>query len=78
MKVIFNFGESSSMASVGILPPSTTFTPATVEIFNIRAGNMTAQGTIALKGMRFPEFDRNIVIEEHEFKTFSTPQEKRS
>ena len=61
------------MASVGILPPGAAVTPAPAKMVNKLAGTMTTKGTITLKDMRLPEFDRNRVIEEHEFTTFSTP-----
>ena len=61
------------MASVGILPPGAAVTPAPAEMVNTLAGTMTTKGTITLKGMRLPEFDRNRLIEQREFKTFSIP-----
>ena len=73
LKVLFDTGGSSAMVSVGILPPGATATPTPAEMVNALTGTMTTEGTITLKGMRFPEFDRNRVIEEHKFKTFSAP-----
>ena len=61
------------MASVDILPPGATATLAPAEMVNTLAGTIMIEGTLTLKGMRLPGFDRNRVIKEHKFKTFSAP-----
>ena len=58
LKVLFDTGESSSMAGVGILPHGTAVTPAPAEMINTLAGTMTTEGTITLKDMRLPKFEQ--------------------
>ena len=61
------------MASEKILPPGTTATPEPMEMVNTLAGHMTTQASVTMTGLRLPEFDRNIVIDQQKFKTFSGP-----
>lgn len=73
LKVLFNTGGSSSMVSVGNLPPDATVTLAPVKMVNTLAGTMTTEGIITLKGMRLPEFNHDRVIEEHKLQKCSAP-----
>ena len=61
------------MASKKVLPPGTVATPEPIEMVNTLAGHMTTEGSVTMTGLRLPEFDRNIVISDHKFKTFNGP-----
>ena len=61
------------MASVSVLPPGTVAPPEPIEMVNTLAGHMTTEGSVTMTGLRLPEFDRNIVIHEQKFKTFTGP-----
>ena len=61
------------MASVGVLPPGTTATPEPIQMVNTLAGHMTTEASVTMTGLRLPEFDRNIVIDERKFKIFTGP-----
>ena len=61
------------MASEAVLPPGTTVTPEPIEMVNTLAGHLTTEGSVTMKGLRLPEFDRNIQIEEQKFMTFKGP-----
>ena len=73
LRALLDSGGSSCMASVKVLPPGTTVTPEPMEMVNTLAGHMTTEGSVTMTGLRLPEFDRNIVINEQKFKTFNGP-----
>ena len=73
LRALLDTGGSCCMASEKILPPGTTATPEPIEMVNTLAGHMTTQASVTMTGLRLPEFDRNIVIDQQKFKTFSGP-----
>ena len=72
-RVLFDSGGTSSMAHKRVCPPGTNVTPKPARQVNTLAGHMTSAGTIQIDGMRLPEFDRNRVIDSHEFGVFDAP-----
>ena len=70
-KVLFDSGGTSSMLNVKALPEGVIPTKVEPQTVNTLAGHMTTNGKVKVTGMRLPEFDRNRVIEEHEFSTFN-------
>ena len=72
-KVLIDSGGTSSMLNEKSLPPGVTVTPVAPQTVNTLAGHMTTKGKVNVKSMRLPEFERNRIIEEHEFSTFKAP-----
>ena len=73
LRVLFDSGGTGSMAHRRVCPPGTEVTPTPTRQVNTLAGHLSSSGKIEIQGMRLPEFDRNRVIDSHEFGTFDTP-----
>ena len=73
LRVLYDSGGSRSMCHRRVLPRGATITQARDRMMmRTLAGNYSTLGTVILKGMRLPAFDKNRVISEHEFQVFDT------
>ena len=71
LRVLFDSGGSKSMLHRRILPRGATIDQTQgKQLMQTLAGNMAALGTVHMRGMRLPAFDKNRIIEEHEFHVF--------
>eukprot|EP00984_Skeletonema_dohrnii_P023617 scaffold12715_cov134-Skeletonema_dohrnii-CCMP3373.AAC.2 len=71
-KALLDTGSTISLAHKRILPDGTKADQLQGRtLVNTAAGVMAPIGTLTLDGIRLPEFDRNAVIETHQFQVFS-------
>mmetsp|Transcript_18443 Transcript_18443/g.31304 ORF Transcript_18443/g.31304 Transcript_18443/m.31304 type:complete len:1093 (-) Transcript_18443:1517-4795(-) len=74
LKCLFDTGGTKTMASSKILPMGATITPIEgATMCNTIAGNYHPKGKLTCEGLRFPEFDRNLVVDEVECLVFDAP-----
>eukprot|EP00984_Skeletonema_dohrnii_P029696 scaffold20538_cov78-Skeletonema_dohrnii-CCMP3373.AAC.1 len=74
LKCLFDTGGTKTMASSKILPMGATITPIEgATMCNTIAGNYHPMGKLTCEGLRFPEFDRNLVVDEVECLVFDAP-----
>ena len=73
LKVLFDSGGSKSMCHRRILPMGARIDqPRTRSLMRTLAGTYAPLGTVQMKGMRLPAFDKHRVIEEHQFHVFES------
>ena len=71
-KALVDTGSTTSLAHARILPDGTKADLLQGrQGINTAAGVMHPLGNLTIDGLRLPEFDRNAVIESHQFKVFS-------
>lgn len=61
------------MFNIKALAPGAVPTKVAAKTMSTLAGHMTTEGKVKLEGIRLPEFDRNRVVLEQDFNTFSAP-----
>ena len=71
LKVLYDSGGSKSMIKKSILPKGIMLTQNNSRmLMNTLAGTYAPLGSVELKGMRLPAFDKNRIIAEHDFMIF--------
>ena len=73
LKVLFDSGGSKSMCHKRVMPKGICIDqPKTKSLMRTLAGTYVPLGTIRMKGMRLPAFDKHRVIAEHQFHVFDS------
>lgn len=73
LRVLFDSGGSKSMWHRRAIPRHATITPQSSKMqMRTLAGNYSPLGTIEAKDLRLPAFDKNRVINDHEFHVFDS------
>ena len=65
LRVLFDSGGSRSMIHKRVLPGGARVDQSGKQMFNTLAGAYASQGSVGLRGMRLPAFDKNRVIAQH-------------
>ena len=75
LRVLFDSGGSTSMIHRRAMPKGTriTQTQESRTMMNTLAGPYAPLGSASAKGLRIPAFDKNRVIDQHEFLVFDAP-----
>ena len=74
LRVLYDSGESKSTAKKNVLPKGVRLDangPTT--LMNTLAGPYAPLGSVYIKGIRLPAFDKNRIIDEHNFMVFDQP-----
>ena len=74
LRVLYDSGGSKSMVKKNILPRGVRLdTNGPRTLMNSLAGTYAPLGSVSIKGMRLPVFDKNRIIDEHNFMVFDQP-----
>ena len=74
MKVLLDSGGSATLINRRALPKATTIdTSGSRTMVQTLAGNMAPIGRVRVEGLRLPEFDKSLILNEHTCLTFDRP-----
>ena len=72
LRVLYDSGGSKSMCHKRVLPRGARVNQTQKQMFNTLAGAYASQGSIEMRGMRMPAFDKNRIIDHHSFEVFDS------
>ena len=74
LKILYDYGGSKSMIKRNILPRGTRLTQSNSRmLMNTLAGTYAPLGSVEIKGMQLPAFDKNRIIDNHHFIVVDQP-----
>ena len=70
LRVLYDSGGSKSLIHRRVVPVGLQFKSTCKQMFNTLAGAYASLGTVDVEGMRLPAFDKNRIINSHDFEVF--------
>ena len=75
LKILYDYGGSKSMIKRNILPRGTRLTQSNSRmLMNTLAGTYAPLGSVEIKGMQLPAFDKIRIIDNSNFMVFEQPR----